>query len=142
MQKRPNIKKPSLKTSARMRAVRQRNTMPERIVRKLICNSGIHYRICQHNLPGSPDIANRKKKWAIFVHGCFWHGHEQCRLATKPKSNRAFWNQKITDNRKRDKKKEEALRGEGLKVLVVWQCELTNMVKLNRRLASFFDKLY
>jgi len=79
-------------------------------------------------------MANRAQGWAVFVHGCFWHGHPSCRLATSPKTNRAFWTEKIAANRKRDARKVAALRAAGLRVLTVWQCETRDEGRLCARL--------
>src|SRR6056297_1720841 len=82
-------------TTARMRAVRTRGTRPERIVARLIWAHGGRYRLNVSDLPGRPDIANKKKRWAVFVHGCFWHGHD-CRPGLQSKTNRGFWEEKIS----------------------------------------------
>lgn len=88
---------------------------------------GLRYRICNQDLPGSPDIANRANKWAVFVHGCFWHRHAGCPRATTPKTNREFWLRKFAANRKRDERVQAELRAMGFKVAIVWECEvLTN----------------
>src|SRR5689334_10095761 len=100
-----------------MKLIRQKHTAPERAVRRLVWGLGYRFRTCVQNLPGSPDVANRGRRWAIFVHGCFWHGHAGCRLATMPKTNRSFWRKKLTANRARDAKKVDLLRSEGFKVI-------------------------
>ena len=100
----------------------------------MLWRMGLRYRTCVKSLPGSPDIANQRQRWAIFVHGCFWHGHAGCRLATLPKQNRAWWVEKFAANRARDARKCALLRRAGLKVLTVWQCELKSPDKLGRRL--------
>ena len=109
-----------------MRRVRQKDTAPERALRKLLTARGLRYRVCPKDLPGRPDIANKSQRWAIFVHGCFWHGHRGCRLATLPKTNRAWWSAKLHANRARDARKVQALRDLGFAVVVVWQCELSD----------------
>ncbi len=116
-------------TSERMRAVRQRHTKPEVTLRKLLWTLGVRYRCNDRSLPGSPDIVNRNGKWAVFVHGCFWHGHDGCRKATVPKRNTAFWLEKISTNRERDRRKADALRELGLEVVTVWQCQIEAMTK-------------
>ena len=127
--------------SRMMRAVGQRDTGPEIAVRRILRNLGIGYRVRNRDLPGSPDIANRKRCWAIFVHGCFWHGHQNCQKTKGgesgriPKQNRAFWTEKIRANRKRDKRKESELRRAGYRVFVVWECALQNPEAVRRRLA-------
>ena len=124
-------------TTARMKAVRQRDTKPERLVRLLLCRIGVRYRICPEDLPGRPDIANKKRRWCVFVHGCFWHGHEPCALARLPRTNREWWSSKIGANKERDARKEDALRALGFRVTVVWQCELKEEPRLIRRLTAF-----
>jgi DNA mismatch endonuclease (patch repair protein) len=122
-----------------MKAVRQSGTAPELRVRRLLTNAGLRYRICPDDLPGRPDLANKSRHWALFVHGCFWHAHPNCRLATVPKTNRAFWIEKLTANRARDATKARALRKLGYKVVTVWQCELDDPKlpqTLPRRLTS------
>jgi DNA mismatch endonuclease, patch repair protein len=128
---------PTPETSARMRRVRREHTKPELVVRHALWSLGAHYRACVRALPGSPDIANRSKHWAIFVHGCFWHGHAGCALYTTPKSNPAFWQQKVRDNRARDARKRRTLLHLGYRVLVVWQCQTRDERTLNRRLVRF-----
>lgn len=130
--------------SRMMKAVRQRGTRPEMEVRRLLRDLGIHYRVSNKGLPGTPDLANRSRRWAIFVHGCFWHGHRNC-AKTKggqngrvPKQNRAYWEEKIRNNRERDARKERELTSLGFRVLVVWECELRERPKLVSRLRDFF----
>lgn len=114
-------------TSERMRNIGQSGTLPELVVRSFLRSEGIRYRCNCRNLPGSPDLANRSKGWALFVHGCFWHGHHGCPRATLPKRNRDFWLRKIQANQERDKVKEEALRRFGLSVVTVWECEIRRL---------------
>jgi DNA mismatch endonuclease (patch repair protein) len=112
------------RVSARMRAVRQRNTAVEVSVRHFVHSHGLRYRVCPDSLPGRPDIANQRRRWAIFVHGCFWHGHAGCSLAREPKTNVTFWREKIAANRARDARKEKELADAGFAVFVIWQCEV------------------
>jgi DNA mismatch endonuclease, patch repair protein len=130
----PRVTPSSAEASARMKTIRQRDTGPEIAVRKLLGDMGVRYRICRTNLPGRPDISNATQGWCIFVHGCFWHGHEGCRLATVPSANRAWWQKKIADNRARDRRKEAALRQLGFRVVTVWQCETRDLMAIGRRL--------
>jgi DNA mismatch endonuclease (patch repair protein) len=111
-------------TSSRMRRVRRANTAPELVVRGVLYELGVSYRTCVRGLPGTPDIANRRHGWAIFVNGCFWHGHRGCKLSRLPRTNTAFWRRKIAINRKRDAKKEAELVAAGFRILVIWQCEI------------------
>src|SRR5262245_46838044 len=97
-----SLRRPTAEVSLRMKSVRQRDTEPELSVRKVLQRLGARYRLCPHNLPGRPDIANAARRWCIFVHGCFWHGHNNCSLYTVPKTNTDWWKRKVEDNRARD----------------------------------------
>lgn len=119
-------------TQRRLGRVRQKDTSPEQIVRAALSEMGIKYRLDAKDLPGSPDIVNRSKKWAVFVHGCYWHHHEGCRKATIPKRNREFWIAKFAANRARDARAVEVLEALGYRVIVVWQCETEDRVGLTR----------
>lgn len=123
-----------------MKRIRQAHTAPELVVRLVLKELGVSFRACVRSLPGSPDIVNRKAGWAIFVHGCYWHGHSGCRLYTVPKSNTQFWKDKIAANRKRDARKSRALRKLGLRVITVWQCETSDVPRLRRRLERLVTK--
>ena len=119
-----------------MKRVRQRDTGPERAVRQILWRLGFRFRTCVRALPGSPDIANQRAKWTVFVHGCFWHGHPGCRLATVPKQNRVWWTDKIAGNRKRDARKRALLRQDGYVVVTVWQCQIAHADRLAARLSK------
>ncbi len=123
-------------TSARLARVRQHDTSVERVVRRVLHGLGLAFRTVNTELPGSPDIVNRSRRWAIYVHGCFWHAHGGCVRATVPKRNRRFWLEKLATNRARDRRKRRQLQALGYKALVVWQCETDDLVKLARRLRS------
>lgn len=131
--------RPTPTVSARMRSVRVRDTAPELAVRKLLHSLGTRFRVRPTTLPGRPDITNGSKRWCIFVHGCFWHGHE-CWRGRPPKTNVSFWTQKITTNRERDARKHDALKTQGFRVLTVWQCELDDVASLKSQLATFTRK--
>lgn len=129
-----------------MRAVGQRRTSAELAVQTMLRELGVRYRMNHSGLPGRPDFANRTRGWAIFVHGCFWHGHRDC-PKTKggargriPQTNAAWWGAKITANRERDVRKERALRELGLAVMTAWECELREPDRLRRRIARFLDR--
>lgn len=128
-------------TSARMAGVRQRDTRPEIAVRKALWSLGKRYRIRNRDLPGSPDIANRKERWAIFVHGCFWHRHPGCRRSTTPKQNRALWNKKFRLNVARDAAKAELLRNRGFEIITIWECETELAADLRARLLRDLKRL-
>lgn len=110
-------------TSQRMAGVRQKNTSPELAVRRALTALGLRYRINNRDLPGSPDIANRSQRWAVFVHGCYWHRHEGCHRATTPKRNRDFWVAKFAANVARDARALAALQDLGYVTVVIWECE-------------------
>jgi len=109
-------------TSARMGLVRQKGTRPELMVRRLLAELGHRYRLTNRDLTGSPDIANRQKAWAVFVHGCFWHRHG-CKATTTPGRNREFWEAKFARNVARDRRSIEALEAAGFNVIVIWECQ-------------------
>jgi DNA mismatch endonuclease (patch repair protein) len=106
-----------------MAAVRGKNTTPERTVRAALFAAGYRYRLHRRDLPGAPDIILPRFRTAIFVHGCFWHGHT-CPRGRRPTSNTEFWNQKLDGNIKRDLQTQTALREAGWRVEVLWQCSL------------------
>jgi DNA mismatch endonuclease (patch repair protein) len=124
--------------SALMKSVKQRNTVPEVLVRRILFSLGLRFRLHRADLPGSPDIVLSTKNAVIFVHGCFWHRHPSCKLASNPKSNLVFWEDKFEKNIARDRKKAAQLRRLGWRVLTVWECETRRPEKLKRRLAKFF----
>jgi DNA mismatch endonuclease (patch repair protein) len=110
--------------SKMMSGIRSKNTVPEMIVRRYLHAQGLRYRLHANNLPGSPDLVMPKHRVAIFVHGCFWHRHTACRYATTPASNAERWKLKFDANIERDIRNGAALRAEGWRVIVVWECEL------------------
>src|SRR5713226_7094246 len=112
------------KRSEIMRAVRSRDTGPERVVRSVLHCLGFRFRLHRRDLPGRPDIVLVKRRIAIFVNGCFWHRHPGCAKATAPKTNVTFWQSKFQQNVDRDTKNYSALRSLGYRVVVVWQCEI------------------
>jgi DNA mismatch endonuclease, patch repair protein len=118
-----------------MGRVRQAQTAAELDVAAALRALGAAYRMNVKNLPGSPDFANRRRKWAVFVNGCFWHRHTGCSRATVPKANNAFWLQKFAANRTRDARAVRALRRRGFRVAIVWECEVGEAeTKLRRAL--------
>lgn len=123
-----------------MAGIRQRGTAAEVAVRRLLRDLGVNYRLNGRGLPGSPDVVNRRKGWAIFVHGCFWHHHEGCARATIPKNNRPAWIDKFAANRARDRRAVTALRDAGFRVLIVWECQTESESDLKRRLQRFLSK--
>ncbi len=115
--------------SENMARVKSKNTKPEVYLRKLLWHRGFRYRLNYKGLPGSPDIYIPKYKAAIFVNGCFWHIHENCRYASIPKNNHDFWKNKLEGNVQRDKQNYIKLESMGINVIVVWGCEIKQMMK-------------
>ncbi len=111
-----------------MSHIRSKNTKPEQLVRQALWHLGFRYRLHVKDLPGKPDIVLPKYKVAIFINGCFWHGHEGCKDFVIPKSNTAFWLEKIGKNKERDVRDVTALASVGWKVVTIWECELKKPV--------------
>lgn len=107
-----------------MAAIRSNNTRPEMLVRRYLFSRGFRYRLNHKRLPGHPDIVMRKYRTAIFVNGCFWHGHQDCPHFRLPKTNTAFWQAKIERNRQRDKLTQQSLANMGWHCITVWECQL------------------
>ena len=112
--------------SRNMSAIKSKNTKPEIAVRKLLHSMGYRFRLHRKDLPGSPDIVLPKYKTVIFVHGCFWHRHENCKYASIPKTRKEFWESKFKANVKRDKEIQEKIKNIGWQSVVVWECEIKN----------------
>jgi DNA mismatch endonuclease (patch repair protein) len=121
-----------------MSRVASKNTSPEIRVRKAAHALGLRFRLHPSNLPGKPDIAFRKHKTVILVHGCFWHRHRLCKKATFPKSKVAYWQRKFDSNVRRDKKVARDLRRHGWRVATIWECETKDPALLVRKLTSVF----
>ncbi len=129
-----------LKRSDVMRAVKGRGTGPELRVRRLIWSLGGRYRLNRADLPGKPDIVLASRRLAIFVHGCFWHGHDCARGARVPKANRSYWTAKVASNRRRDAAACAALEANGWRVETVWECALKQPDTLAAAAASWLDE--
>lgn len=125
--------------SERMSRIQGKHTGPELRVRKLVYAMGYRYRLHGRSLPGRPDLVFSGRRKVIFVHGCFWHCHDdsECKLARLPKSRLEFWLPKLEANCQRDGSHEEALRRQGWKFLVIWECQLKEEAFLRRRIRSF-----
>ena len=122
-----------------MRAVKSRDTGPERLVRRLAHGLGFRFRLGGRGLPGSPDLVFARRSACVFVHGCFWHGHDCARGARVPATNRPYWTGKIARNRARDEESLKALRRLGWRALVVWECETKDAARLAGRLRRFLS---
>lgn len=120
-----------------MALIRGKDTGPELMVRKLVFAAGYRYRLHGAKLPGRPDLVFSGRRKVIFVHGCFWHRHEGCRLARLPKSRLEFWADKLEGNRLRDVKNLKALGDMGWAALVVWECELSDEKALLAKIRAF-----
>lgn len=110
--------------SYNMSRIKGKDTKPEILVRKYLFSRGFRYRLHDKKLPGKPDIIFPKYKTVIFVHGCFWHGHENCRYFTPPKTRTEWWMNKISGNIKNDSQKRELLEKKGWHIITVWECQL------------------
>lgn len=132
-----NSEESPARRSAIMRAVKSRNTGPELAVRALLRGFAPGYRLHRKDIPGNPDIAYLGRKRAIFVHGCFWHGHDCARGARAPKANADYWRAKIAKNVARDAAHRATLAARGWLALVVWECELKDPGALEKKLRDF-----
>jgi DNA mismatch endonuclease (patch repair protein) len=125
------------KRSAVMRQVKGRDTAPERQVRRLIWSLGGRYRLHRADLPGKPDLVLSGRRLVVFVHGCFWHGHDCARGARIPKANRDYWQGKVARNRARDVAARAALEAADWRVETVWECELKDAAGLRARASEW-----
>jgi len=128
------------KRSRIMGKVNGKNTKPELLVRSMLHKMGYRFRLYRRDLPGNPDIILPKFKKVIFVHGCFWHGHENCTRSKRPTTNREFWNDKLNKNISRDKQNIEKLDDKGWESLIIWTCETKNREYLKQKLEAFLVK--
>ena len=122
--------------SYNMSRIRSKDTKPELLVRKFLHKQGFRYRLHVKNMPGKPDIVLPKYKTVIFIHGCFWHGHEGCKKATLPTTKTEWWTDKINGNILNDNKAQNELIQNGWKIITVWQCNLKKTI-----LDTTFQKL-
>lgn len=123
-----------------MSRVRHENTAAESRVQQRLTAMGYSYSAHSRDLPGTPDIVLLRQKTVVFVHGCFWHGHDCKAGSPRPKSNQEYWSRKLADNRRRDSQKEAALRDAGWNVFVIWECETKNAAVLDGKLLAILDE--
>jgi DNA mismatch endonuclease (patch repair protein) len=123
-----------------MAAVHSENTTPELAIRKLVFAMGYRYRLHVAGLPGRPDLVFPGRRKILFVNGCYWHRHRNCRYATTPKTNVEFWLSKFEANLRRDRANLKALRSLGWQVLTIWQCQLKNPDKLGKKIDAFLSR--
>ncbi|HVW99873.1 MAG TPA: very short patch repair endonuclease [Candidatus Babeliaceae bacterium] len=128
--------------SYNMSRIRGKNTKPEILVRKFLYKKGYRYRLHVKGLPGKPDVVLKKYKTVIFIHGCFWHGHEGCKYYVLPKSNTDYWLPKIQGNIARGLLAEKELTKNNWKIVTVWECELKeNADKVLNAIVDFIERL-
>jgi DNA mismatch endonuclease Vsr len=125
--------------SENMRRIRSKDTAPELKVRSLVHRLGYRFRLHRKDLPGKPDLVFPSRRKVIFVHGCFWHGHDCPSVARTPKTNTGYWVEKIQRNAERDVRHQSELKSLGWDVLVVWECELRDAEALSSRITSFLE---
>jgi DNA mismatch endonuclease, patch repair protein len=123
----------------RMGLVRSTGSQAEWLVRRLAHGLGYRYRLHRRDLPGTPDLVFASRRKVVFVHGCFWHGHANCKLSRLPKSRVAFWKEKFAANKRRDKRASSMLRALGWRSLVIWECELRDIDRVALRLIVFLE---
>lgn len=131
---------PTEKRSRIMRAVKGRDTAPEMQVRRLVFGLGYRYRLHRKDLPGKPDLVFIGRRKVVFVHGCFWHGHDCRRGCRTPKTNVNYWRNKLARNRARDAANVAALETKDWRVLVIWECDLRRNVQITSRLRRFLGR--
>jgi DNA mismatch endonuclease (patch repair protein) len=122
-----------------MRAIRSKGMKPEMVVRRMVRSLGIGYRLHRKDLPGKPDLAFIGRRKAIFVHGCYWHQHPECREGRPPNSNIEYWGPKLRRNGERDRAALQSLAAQGWQTLVVWECETSKSDDLRDRLERFLN---
>lgn len=125
--------------SARMRLIKSKDTQPEQVLRRLVWSLGYRYRKHHGDVPGRPDLTFIGRKRAIFLHGCFWHRHSCSSGERTPKSRTNFWREKFERNVARDKAVRRKLRSHGWQSLIVWECELRNVTRVEKRVRAFLD---
>lgn len=122
-----------------MSQIRDSDTNPEKTVRSILHKLGYRFRLHRKNLPGRPDIVLPRFQTVIFVHGCYWHRHKGCKYVYAPKTRIEFWQRKFDENIARDKRTLESLRNQGWRVLVIWECQVTDKKSLANRLNRFLS---
>jgi len=123
-----------------MSRIRSKNTSPEKAMRSLLHRLGYRFRLHRKDLPGQPDIVLPRFQTVIFVHGCYWHRHKSCKYAYTPKTHIEFWQRKFDENVERDKRILTSISKRGWRILIVWECEISNEESLTKRLTQFLDE--
>ena len=127
--------------SANMRRIRSKDTKPELVLRRLIHGLGYRFRLHRKDLPGRPDLVFAKRRKIVFVHGCFWHQHPDCREGRIPGSRLDYWVPKLKKNQIRDAANRALLEEQGWKVLIIWECELTDISVVKRAVKKFLGSV-
>lgn len=125
--------------SALMGRIKGKNTRPEMVARRMAHSLGYRFRLHRRDLPGTPDLTFPRFRCVIFVHGCFWHQHAECRRSTMPKSRQDYWQPKLARNVERDQAAMDKLKQRGWRVLVIWECEVEKLDQLRERLSTFLS---
>lgn len=123
-----------------MARVKSQDTTPEMKARRLAHSLGYRFRLHSENLPGRPDLVFPRLKKVVFVHGCFWHGHDGCKASKRPSSNTEYWNTKLDRNIKRDQENIKKLIADGWKPLIIWECQTREQNELRRIISDFLQK--
>ena len=137
----PRARRQPLTRSEMMARIRSKDTKPETLVRSALHRMGTRFRNHADDLPGKPDLVNRRGRWAIFVHGCYWHSHEGCPLASKPRSNQPYWTAKLSSNAARDRARYRSLQDLGYRVFVIWECETRDPETLSAVLSAMCEQI-
>ena len=124
-----------------MAAIKGKDTKPEMIVRRYLFSRGLRYRVNVKKLPGSPDIVLKKYGVAVFIDGCFWHGHKECKYYKLPSTNIDFWKAKVAKNKARDYVNNVDLELEGWRVIRIWECEIKTKEQREERLSKLYDEI-
>lgn len=124
-----------------MSKIRSKDTRPERVLRSALHRLGFRFRIHRKDLPGKPDIVLPKYRTVIFIHGCYWHYHKDCREGRIPSTNSAFWKDKLEKNVAKDERHRAALEALGWRVLVVWECEMNTQAKFTKKIESLISEI-
>lgn len=131
----------AVQRSANMRQIHSKNTAPELLLRRMLHRMGYRFRLHRKDLPGKPDLVFASRRKVIFVHGCFWHQHTDCKEGRTPGSKQTYWGPKLRNNVERDRKHQAELSGQGWETLVVWECQLKDSVAVADEVKRFLGRI-